>query len=106
MNVLLMHLPDPALAPPGLLPLLESLQRSAALSLVVLGDGPQTPPAGRHLSRAFSRRREEVVAVLLGPAVAHAMVATPDGDGRYDVRLTDDGEAVAAAARELIARAR
>lgn len=106
MNVLLLHLPDPALAPPGFLPLLESLQRSAALSLVVLGEGPRTPAEGRHLSPVGSRRRDQVVAVLLGPAVAHAMVATPDGGGRYEVVVTDDGEEVAAAARELLARTR
>ena len=104
MNVLLMHLPDPALAPGGLLPALEELQRTAALSLVLLGDGPHAPRHGRHLSAVTSPYETDVVAVVLGPSVAQAMVATPDGAGRYDVILTDDGRVVAAAARELLAR--
>lgn len=104
MNVLLMHLPDPALAPAGFLIELAALQREAALSVVVLGDGGPGTSGRRHLTSVRTAGEHDVVAVLLGPAVAQVMVATPAGDGRYDVILSSCGDVVAAAARELLAR--
>ena len=102
MNVLLMHLPDPALAPDGFLPTVEALQRQAALSVVVLGHAPAAEHARRRLSAV--RSHADVVAVVLGPSVAHVMVARRTADDRYEVMLSSDGTVVAAAARELLAR--
>ncbi len=102
-SVVLMQLPDPALAPDGLLTSIQELQQLAALGLVVLGQPPLGPPADGHLA-AVADRQHDVVAVLLGPAVSYAMVATPTASGAYDVILSSDGAVVAAAARELLAR--
>ncbi|MCW2679324.1 MAG: yjcC [Frankiales bacterium] len=104
MNVLLMHLPDPSLAPEGFLRDLPVLQREAALSVVVLGDGAPAACSGRHLVPVRDVSGDDVVAVLLGPAVSQVMVATPAGADRYDVIVSDRGDVVAAAARELLAR--
>ena len=103
-NLLLMHLPDPALAPDGFFASLRELQSQAALSLVVLGEAPAGSQDDRHLAGVRDRRDDDVVAVLLGPSVAHVMVASPAAGGRYDVILSSDGTVVAAAARELLAR--
>jgi EAL domain-containing protein (putative c-di-GMP-specific phosphodiesterase class I) len=103
MNVLLMHLPDSALAPEAFLRDLVALQRSAALSVVVLGEAG-AGGARRHLAPVREAVEDDVVAVLLGPEVAQVMVATPAGPDRFDVIVSDRGDVVAAAARELLAR--
>ena len=95
MNVLLVRLPDPALAPEGFLPAVAHLQEVCALTLVVLGDGAHVPG-----------ERRDVVTILLGPAVAQCVVATRDADGRYDVTLDEHPQDVAAAARRFLADAR
>lgn len=101
MNVLLMALPDPALAPEGCMALLAALQESCALMTVVLGEGPSTPAARLRRSAPV---QDDVVAILLGPYVSTSVVATCRDDGRYDVVLDESPAAVAAAAREFLAR--
>lgn len=101
MNVLLMGLPDPALAPEGCLALLAALQESCALMTVVLGEGPSTPSTRL---RRCDPVQDDVVAILLGPYVAQSMRATCRDDGRYDVVLDESPAGVAAAAREFLAR--
>jgi EAL domain-containing protein (putative c-di-GMP-specific phosphodiesterase class I) len=106
MNVLLLRLPDPAVAPAGFFEQLSVLQEECALTAVVLGE------AGRAVLGGPGRApldgpmvADQVLALLLGPSVCRATVATSTGAGRYDVLLEERAEHVAALARRFLGRA-
>ncbi len=99
MNVVLMRLPDPSLAPGGFFELLEELHEVCALSVVVLGQGRSASA----VPASTVQDPEAVVAVVLGPSIAHSMDARKGEDGRYVVVLSDCGADVAAAARAFLA---
>lgn len=100
-HVVLLHLPDPSLAPSGLFDALDRVHESSPLTAVVLGTG-----GGRRQSSpravAAGPEQQATTAVFLGPADAHVMVARPLDDGRFEVSVSDSTADVAAAARHFV----
>jgi EAL domain-containing protein (putative c-di-GMP-specific phosphodiesterase class I) len=101
-NVFLVRLPDPSITPPGYFDVLAELQQSCALTAVVVGDVPAatTPPL-----RPPEHAWDDVIVVVLGPAVAKCMTAHRADDDRYVVTLDDDVAAVVATARQFLGEA-
>jgi EAL domain-containing protein (putative c-di-GMP-specific phosphodiesterase class I) len=105
MNVLLLSLPDPAIAPATLYPQLAVLRDRCALTAVALGPemdaalGEAGPPTLGDQAAA-----DDLFVLLLGPSVCRATTATRTPEGRYEIVVEDRAEQVAALARQFISR--
>ncbi len=105
MNVLLLRLPDPALAPAGFFEQLAFVQERCALSAVVLGEGVGAVLGGAGTSPAGGADgADDVLVLLLGPSVCRVTVATRTAGGHYEVLIEDRAEQVAALARRFLGR--
>ena len=95
-SVLLLRVPDASLVSWRLSQLLHELRAACGLSAVEVGRSaaPDAPSP-----RPVEGGSPATLAVVLGPAVAHVVVATPRPDGRFDLVLSGEPAVAAQAAR-------